>query len=368
MNDEYGPFLVHKERIARGMLWRGGSKMLSNISFRCTRACLLAALVLMILSVGCSGGTPISPDIMEIQIVSPVSNSEWGSPQGVWQIVFTPIIYWTVTDFDYAVEIDAKEVEVVTPPYGDSLKMLSVIVQDLDPGDHQLTLSAIHFNRTIAKGEVIFTIKPDRKLTIEITEPNSETDWDIGDTVTVSWESNGTSSDNYDVVLSLGGSDLIILGQTTGKTLLECEVPVLDYPGRDDFTIKVVANDGMAEANSDDFTIDYGPVVKLTIIAPKPVISISDVFTLGAEARDKYDNIVKNYNVPLVIFATWDPDSYGTFNCPVIGDGICGSWNDGVVMCSTCEIESATQPPLQAIIMLSDGNIYSDSQLMMFTE
>lgn len=340
--------------------------MLSKVSFKCTWACLLAALVLI--AIGCSGGTPISPDIMEIQIVSPVSNSEWGDPQGVWQVVFVPVTYGIVADFDYTVEIDNKEIKVVKPPYGNNYKMLSVIVPDLDPGDHQLTLSAIHFNRTVAKGEVVFTIKPDRELTIEITEPNSETDWDIGDTVTVSWESNGTSSDNYDVVLMHDELKLIILGQISGITSLECEVPIVDNPASDNFQIKIVANDGIAEAESDAFTIDYGPVVNLIIIVPKPVISITDVFILGAEARDKYDNIVKNYNVPLVIFATWGPDSYGTFNCPVIGDGICGSWNDGVVMCSTCKVESATPPPLQAVISLTDDNIMSDSQVMMFME
>ncbi|MBU1083014.1 hypothetical protein KKE14_01055 [Patescibacteria group bacterium] len=306
------------------------SAMLSNISFKCAGACLLAALVLILTTFGCSGsGTPITPDVQEIKIISPVNNSEWGNPQGVWQVVFTPISFGVINDsnVDYVVNIDNHGIEVVKPPYGNNYKMLSVVVPKLEVGDHQLQLIATLFGRQIAKGTVIVTIPSDRELKIEIIEPNSTTSWDIGDTVEISWTSDGASTtDNYDVLLIHNEVEVHKLGHSEGTTLLKCEVPIVETPASSNFQIKVVVNDGMAETESEEFIIDYGPLSSLDVDYPSAVPVDTD-FGITVTAKDQYDNTIVNYNTTIEISIAG-----ATITPWTIGNGsTTGTWSNGTV-------------------------------------
>jgi len=327
--------------------------MLSKRFFLAEALCLALVIILT----GCSGsGTPITPDLQEIKIISPVDSSAWGSPQGLWQVAFVPVMYGTVTDFDYTVAIDSKQIKVVKPPYGNNYKMLSVVVPVLEAGDHQLQLVATLFGKQVAKGTVTFMITSDRELTIEIIEPNTGTDWDIGDINTISWTADG-EADKFDISYSVNdGDSWTAAGESTGLAF-DWHTPVVDNPGASTFRIKVeaiVSDVATADSKSDSFGIDYGPLATLFLEGPSYAVSVNVPFVLAATAFDQYDNIITNFNQSLFLTT----DQAVALDPLTLGDGsTSGSWDNGQVSASYTisitwgDMFLLTAIPMEAFIM-----------------
>lgn len=305
--------------------------MLSKISFKCTGACLLAALVLML--VGCSGsGTPITPDIQEITIISPTSGSEWGSPPGVWEIAFSSP-HFDVDGYDILIDnipvISCSSADESFQDLEDGKGILAhVVVPVLSIGDHQLMVEAKLFDQVIARGTTTFVVKPERELTVEITNPTPDTDWDIGDSNNeITWETSGDQPDSFQIYYSVdNGISWEFLGESSGSSsLFLWTVPVVDNAGASTFKIRVdakVRDSIIASNQSDAFRIDYGPLATMKFYIN---FLVDQPFAISAQVFDKYNNPIINYTHEVSL-------SLGDLSPNTLGNGsTTGTWHNGSV-------------------------------------
>jgi len=333
--------------------------MLSKRFFLFVAGACLLALTLAFISPGCSGsGTPIAPDIDEITIFSPVSGSTWGSPEGVWEIAFSsPAIG---VDINYNITIDNTPVILNSfQDLEDGEGILShVVVPTLLVGNHQLVVEAKLFGQLIAKGDTTFVIKPpDRELNITITVPNSDTNWDIGDTNTISWEVIGDKANNFEVSYSEdAGTTWRPIG-TTFSTSLEWEIPVVNNPAGEDFLIQVIADDGIAADQSSAFRIDFGPVASFIVDADDQT-TMGSGFNMNVAAKDQYGNIIANYS-PSMIYISWEeiepPVGIWTITAGAMPVAPMPQWVNGVADFSGYFAYDTVPPPVTFFIVVTNA-------------
>ena len=335
--------LVHVEDEPAGNrpFWWEVTVMLRKSYLFCAGAICLMVLVIMV--GGCSGaGNPLVPGVQEITIKSPAPMSKsWGTFPGVWEIAFSPV-QQLPAEGRYCVSIDDDPVDLISCTLTDEGWMLAhVDVPELIPGSHELMVEAFVFNHPLARGSTSFIIPVNRELSLSIINPTEESDWDIGDTMQLSWELTGDITDvTFCVTYSTDGITWNNVGETS-DTSIDWEIPVIDNPGNTTFQIGVDAilnDDVLASATSPSFRIDYGPATTLFVDVGQDKIPENTFFALTAHEEDTYGNVITNITgtigitTQVCVNGVSIAGDTGSLTPNTLGDGLTtGIWVDGYV-------------------------------------
>ncbi|OGB74080.1 hypothetical protein A2V68_02530 [candidate division Kazan bacterium RBG_13_50_9] len=175
--------------------------------------------------------------------------------------------------------------------------------------------------------------------TLTVTAPDTSTDWDIGDTESITWDITGETPDHYDIFYaqredegawgSWLQSNANMDDYTTSGTGYRWEIPVVSYPHPTykNYKVKVESYTSgdvlLAEDESDAFIIDFGPINNFVVEVPESA-TVDSAFPATVTARDQYNNTITNFDNTVNISANPGPITPTT-----IGDGTYGSWSDG---------------------------------------
>lgn len=139
-----------------------------------------------------------------------------------------------------------------------------------------------------------------------LTTPDTDTDWDIGDSENIVWitdNGGGANPDYYKLYYSEdSGSSWESIDDNVAFTdavqMYGWEIPVVNGAGEEDFSVKIEAYYNpatlVASDESDDFKIDYGPIASFDVDA-EPAIANNFPIDITFTAKDQYDNVIINY-------------------------------------------------------------------------